>query len=357
MKEPRISQLSGNDSMNIQNNDLSKNNIIINNNGINYIETKQMINDMLSSEMTKFKGEALQIINTKMDDFSSIFLQSIINKNPNFDFSVFSMPSVQNSISNAMKGYCLDEREQLGYAFINMLIDRISIREKNVLQISIDEAIKILPNLTSEQLDTLTMLFLLLTGLRRISSLDSLKERVNLICNFYHESLNITDTCVFLKIYNTCVSLDEAKSFKPIEEIFRNNMTGLFFKGFNEDELTSISGHDLLYYNRIIIRSLRDVSKYQFNTLTQDILKSTVQGTNLQSDYDLMAAIFSKNTMTIEEIKRELIDINPKIERLLSDWRNSDYKYLCLTPIGKVIAIANYNNKLNKNLKYSDYIS
>ena len=49
------------------------------------------------------------------------------------------------------------------------------------------------------------------------------------------------------------LSLEEAKHYKPIEEIYKNAFSGLFFKGFDIEELTNISGNDINFYRKIVV--------------------------------------------------------------------------------------------------------
>lgn len=292
----------------------------------------------------------------KLKDFSNEFLGKLYAKEGNQGLSKLGMPSIQYSVFNAQKGNWLDESGELKSTYIDMLLSRMETTEKNILQISMDEAIKTVECLTNEQMDTLTMIFLIFHNIKPIRSLNELKEHIDMICSFYHSDLNIENTCISLKVYKSCISFEETKHYKPIEEIYKNAFPGLFFKGFDIDELTNVSGNDISFYKKIIVRDLRNFQKYQFGVMDVSTLKSQIIGTNMEKDEVKLTQLFNNHIMTVDEVRNELININPNIVNLLNQWKDSVLKYMQLTPVGSIIAIANYNRKYDSKLKYSDFI-
>lgn len=356
MNDVAIEQSGGKNSTNIQNNDMSTNSLTVIQQGMAYNETKQMLLDLMAEEEKKYQGIALQVIDKRLKDFSNDFLEKLYTKEGERGLEKLGIPSIQHSVYNAQKGYSLDEKGDLKSTYVDMLLSRMETTEKNTLQISMDEAIKTVESLTNEQMDTLTMIFLIFYPIRPIRSLLELKEYINLICSFYHNDLNIKNTCISLKVYKSCLSLEEAKYYKPIEEIYKNSFPGLFFKGFDIDELTNISGNDINFYKKIVIRDLRNSQKYQLGVMDISALKSQIIGTNMEKEESELNQLFNNHIMNTDEVKNELIKMNPIMLELLNQWKDTDLKYMQLTPIGKVIAIANYNRKCGNELNYSDYI-
>lgn len=356
MNDVAVEQSGGKNSTNIQNNDMSTNSLTVIQQGMTYSDTKQMLLDLMSEEEKKYKGIAFQIIDEKLKVFSNEFLDQLYAREGDQGLSKLSMPSIQYSVFNAQKGNWLDESGELKSTYVDMLLSRMETTEKNILQISMDEAIKTVECLTNEQMDTLTMFFLILYRIKPISDLNELKEHIDMICSFYHNDLDIENTCVSLKMYKCCLSLEEVKHYKPIEEVYKNVFSGLFFKGFDIDELTNISGNDISFYKKIIARDLRNPQKYQLGVMDVSTLKSQIIGTNMEKEEVELTQLFNNHIMTVNEVRNELININPNIENLLNLWQDSDLKYMQLTPVGKIIAIANYNRKYDIKLKYSDFI-
>ncbi len=357
MSNVAVEQSGGKNSTNIQNNDMSTNSLTVINQGMTYNDTKQMLLDLMSEEEKKFKGIALQIIDEKLKDFSNEFLDMLYAKEGDLGLSKLGIPSIQYSVFNAQKGNWLDESGELKSTYVDMLLSRMETTEKNTLQISMDEAIKTVECLTNEQMDMLTMIFLIFNNIKPIRSLSELKEHIDLICKFYHNNLNLENTCISLKVYKCCLSLEEAKHYKPIEEIYKNSFSGLFFNGFDINELTNISGNDINFYKKIVVRDLRNPRKFQFGVMNLSTLKYQITGTNMEKEEAELSQLFNNHIMKIDEVKNELIGINPIMSELLNQWKDTDLKYMQLTPIGKIIAIANYNRKCDNKLKYSDFIN
>lgn len=357
MNDVAVEQSGGKNSTNIQNNDMSTKTLTVINKGMTYSDTKQMLLDLMSEEEKKYKGIALQVMNERLKDFSNEFLEKLYAKEGDLGLEKLGIPAMQHSVYNAQKGYCLDENGDLKSIYVDMLLSRMETNEKNILQISMDEAIKTVECLTNEQMDILTMIFLIFYSTDSIGNLIELKEHIDLICSFYHNDINIENTCVCLKVYKSCLSLEEAKHYIPIEEIYKTKFSGLFFKGFDLEELTNISGNDTNFYKKIIIRDLRNPQKYQLSVMDIPTLKSQIIGTNMEKEELQLTQLFNSHIMTIDEVRNELINMNSDIENLLEQWKNSDLKYMQLTPIGRIIAIANYNRKCNNKLKYSDFIN
>lgn len=356
MPKKKIEQKSGKDSINNQNNDFSTNtSVVYVQNGLTYDEARQIAIDVFKSETKKYEGEALKIVNKKAQELIDEFLEKVYDSNYK-DTYRFKEPAIQHAIYNAQKGFCLDETGETKQDYIQMLIARINCSQKSVLQISIDESINTVEKLTSEQMDCLTVMFLLLYPQYKLNNIYNLNMYFNEICSFYHESFNLPSTPLSLKVYKTCLSFDSVKNYIPIEEIMKDNFPGLFFKGFNEKELVSISNHESSYYNKILIKDIRDSNKIQINALDVDTLKSNIKGTPLEEEESQLIDFFNNHIMSLNEIEKILKTIDPNMERLMNTWKNSDLKYCQLTPIGTIIAISNYNKKMNKQLDFSRFI-
>lgn len=111
-----------------------------------------------------------------------------------------------------------------------------------------------------------------------------LKEHIDLIYSFYHNDQNLENICISLKVCKFCLSLEEAKHYKPIEEIYKNAFSGLVFKDFDVEELTNISGNDINFYRKIVARDLKNPQKYRLSLMDISTLKSQITGTNMKKE-------------------------------------------------------------------------
>ena len=69
-----------------------------------------MLLDLMSEEEKKYKGIALQVMDERLKDFSNEFLEKLYAKEGDQGLEKLGIPSMQHSVYNAQKGYCLDEK-------------------------------------------------------------------------------------------------------------------------------------------------------------------------------------------------------------------------------------------------------
>ena len=163
----------------------------------------------------------------------------------------------------------------------------------------------------------------------------------------------------YLKSINVCLSLDNTGYYIPIQELFFNSKPGLFFKGFDLLEFLNYLGKsedEILKYNSIIVKDLRNSEKYQIDAINLETLKVQIKKYNLEEDFDKITSFFQNHIMSIQEIENDLLERNIKMRNVLDIWKNNKIKYCELTPTGIIIAISNYNRKFGDKLNYSDYI-
>lgn len=143
MTETTIGQNGSKSSTNIQNNDLSKNIVVINQ--PNYLEIKQIALDVYKQEAHNYSEEAAEKALKKVEELVENFLTKLYDINLN-KAEELKKPSVQHSLFNAQKGYVLDETNDTQENYIDLLLSRVQFPNKSMLQISVDEAIKTIEN-------------------------------------------------------------------------------------------------------------------------------------------------------------------------------------------------------------------
>ena len=356
MTETTIEQNGSKSSTNIQNNDLSKNIVVINQ--PNYLEIKQIALDVYKQEAHHYSEEAAEKALKKVEELVENFLTKLYDINSN-KAEELKKPSVQHSLFNAQKGYVLDETNDTQENYIDLLLSRVQFPNKSMLQISVDEAIKTIEKLTPDQMDCLTFMFLTYNNIESIVSLGQLNSYCNNLCSIFHESFLNKFLPTYLKSINVCLSLDNTGYFIPLQELFFKSKPGLFFKGFDLLEFLNYLGKsedEILKYNSIIVKDLRDPEKYQINAINLETLKVQIKKYNLEEDSDKITSFFQNHIMSIQEIENDLLERNIKMRNVLDIWKNNKIKYCELTPTGIIIAISNYNRKFGDKLNYSDYI-
>lgn len=357
MNETIVEQTGGKNSNNVQNNDMSQNVLVVQN-GMSYSEVKEVALDVYRNEEAKnFSKESALITQQRVEELVDSYLTVIFGEIPHL-VERLKKPSMQYSLFNAEKGYALDETQTTKDYYIEMLKSRLKAKDRSVLQIGLDEAIKSVEKITKDQMDCLTFMFLIYKFPYNLNNIDNLTRYCKFLCDFYHESFENQFNVISLRSVNACTSLDGAKSYIPIQEWLNKAAPGMFYKGQNNDEIIAdlqIESLDII--KPLLIKSVWDNDKLQINALNFDTLNKMIGKYSLEEMRDKIVNMFNKRIMTQDEIKEKLINLDSRMDKVLYFWENNDLKYSRLTPSGLIIAISNYNNKKDGKIEFEKYLN
>jgi hypothetical protein len=129
-------------------------------NGISYSDAKEIFNDLFKSNFLQLKHEAADVAQQRAEEITGKFLNDLNTKSPE-SIAEFKEPAMQDALFTAQKEYAKSGDLDLGDLLVDILVDRVQTNTRNMLQLVLDESLKIAPSLTVEQLDTLSLNFLL----------------------------------------------------------------------------------------------------------------------------------------------------------------------------------------------------
>ena len=130
-------------------------------NGLSYQDVKDIATDIFKANFLSLKDEAAQIATERAEEISEKILGKIEAINPGA-LEEFAQPAMQDALFTAQKEYAKSGDKELGDLLVDIIVDRAEVSQRNMLQIVLDESLHIAPKLTIGQLDTLTLLFLLI---------------------------------------------------------------------------------------------------------------------------------------------------------------------------------------------------
>ena len=129
-------------------------------NGISPEKAVEIIKKLFIENFPKLQEEARVIVNKRMDEFEAKLFKKL-SENPNKNYSVFADPDMQYVLFEAEKTYArVGNRDSLD-GLCSLIETRIENNEDDYLKLIIDSAIQITPKLSSEQINYLTIMFLL----------------------------------------------------------------------------------------------------------------------------------------------------------------------------------------------------
>jgi hypothetical protein len=338
---------SGDNSTNIQGQTITINA------GLSYPEVKQVALDVFQSNFFKLSNEAALLATQRAEELTADFLEKLQERNAG---AIESMkePDMQYALLMAQKEYARSGDKDLSEVLVDILVERASIQERNLLQIVLNECVEIIPKLTNGQIDYLSLIFIL--RYTKKLHFDNLNDFVN-----YIESIGI-----FLK-NNT----KESSSFQhleyagcgaigvmdvKLEDQFRKNYSGLFSKGFTQQELDSVL-NGVTIPSSLIMPCLNDNNLLQIGALydkrIEDLLEGSNVGIELLND---IKQLQNSKIMQPQEIKNVLIDLHPTFKELFDTWDNSHLKVMTLTSVGIAIGHANLRRKISDHYDLNIWI-
>ena len=326
-KESKMEQKSGKDSTNIQ---------------------IQEFNAGLS-----YKEEASIEAKKREEKLRTDFIDEL-EKNK-IDLNEFKNPSMQLCYIDAQKGYISYGDDTSEKILLELLKDRISESDKSILQISLNEAVKVAPLLMKKHLNTLSLLFFI-----KEMSIMGIRTRAELIDFIKDVVLKFTKDSSLTKVdyehleYNKCITKIEI--FKSdIFEIMRSKYQYYFLKeiSYNDfqqkySQLTKYIG-SLAFFNVDSDNMLRfkEVDSFlSYNEL--DIISS--------DDREMFNKMLKDLTMSDEEFERTILDNKDLLCPLFYTWKEDLMSSCSLTTIGKVLAMINIKIELKIPVDMSIWI-
>lgn len=349
-KKTNQTSKSGDNSKTIQTETI---NII--NQWLNYSEVKDIALDVFNSNFLQLSKEALDTAKQRAEEITNDFIERLKKDKPNSIESTKD-PGFQNALYEAQKNYAKTGDKDMADVLVDILVDRVEHKERDLKQIVLDESISVIPKLTSSQLDTLTIIFLLKYSVNHgVKSIETLKQYLTSYIKPFTDNLSKENSLYQHLVFAGCGSISIGSI--NIEDIFKNRYRGLFYKWFTEDEFKEQVG-EFKNFDGFITKCLNDENKFQLNLISEEVLNQKINKANLNDDdAKKLKILFNQHILSNKEIEDKLIEIGkPFLEVLLDVWRNSEMENMSLTSVGIAIAQANYRRKTGITLDLSIWI-
>lgn len=346
----KMEQESGDNSQNFQ----VAGNLIV---GVSASEARQIAIDVFKANFYDFSEKAAKIALERAEEITDNFIEQFYSKIPHLEEKL-QEPSVQSTMFNTQKEYAKTGDKELKDQLLDLLIKRIDSEERSLKQIVLDEAITIIPKLTQDQINVLTLIFSAVNyNHRDILNIPSFVNFINnKILRFFPETELSFSFFTHLQFTGCCTILPEGSSYKPFDEIIKNRLLALFSKGFTEEQLTAEFGEEKNKLRMMLMRCLQNPLLQQFNPLNEDVFKSKIQEHNLGQLGDKALNFSNRYSMNAGELQEYLKRINPRMERFLTSWKEKDFKTIRPTSVGFAIAVLNYNRVTGSNIPIESFI-
>lgn len=330
-------QEGGDGSMNIQGQSITINH------GITYQDARTIALDVFKNNFLELSTIAQSVAKERAEALIDEFLNQLQSRKPD-GLNSMNDPGMLHAIFTAQKEYAKSGDKELSDMLVDILVDRSNQEQRNLRQIVLDESLSIVSKLTLDQLDTLSIIFLLRYSISKaINSFESLKDYLSKYFPPFISNLSKNSSLYQHLEYAGCGTISMASN--SIEGYYSERYKALFCTGFTQQQFEE-KGLNLDKYSDILMVCMKDESKFQFVALNDDLFEELLLPKKLDHDEKTKVLTFFNNyQMKRMEVKEILLSQGEFMNKLFDVWENSSIKEMTLTSVGIAIAIANIRRK------------
>lgn len=325
--------------------------------GISATEARQIALDVFKANFYEFSEKAAKKALERAEEMTDEFVKKFYNEIPRLEEKLED-PAIQNALFNTQKEYAKSGDQNLRDNLLDILIKRIESENQTLAQIVLDEAIIVIPKLTHDQINILSLIFsTLLLNHHEVNNVKTFEDLINNKILIFLPKNELTYSFFTHLQFSGCSTLlTEGATYKSIIKILSSRYLGLISKGFSILELSNEFPNATIQLLPLIMPCLRNSTKLQFNTTNDEVLKDKISQNNLQQIEEKILSFQNRFAMSSTEFENYLNKLNSKFSDLINIWDNGDFKSIKLTSVGIAIAIINYNRVTNSNIDLTEFL-
>jgi len=325
--------------------------------GISYADAKEIALDVYKANFIQLSQDAAALARQRATELTDDFLSKLKSDNENAVASM-NTPGMQAAIFEAQKQYAKTGDKNLEGLLVDILVERAATPDRNIKQIVLDESLSVASKLTTEQMDALTINFLIVkTRSTNLINLESLRVYLETEMVPFLVELTENSSCYEHLEYVGCGSVIHVGSLHSIEHFFLNSYSGLFSKGFEEERFGNETGV-IEKFKELTTRCLHNNKIFQFNGVDVSIIEEKCKTLGIADDTKAkIVALHNATTMTESEVKEYLVGICPPLDHLFRLWSKTSISKFSLTTVGVAIAQANFRRRTGIKLNLETWVS
>lgn len=309
--------------------------------GMNYDEVRTLCLDLVQKELTLYKqqaiDESMRRFNRLMDKFLDQFSRIEENKRQRLQ-----EPAIQNALNETFKEYVKSGKEDLGDDLIDLMIERVEVKEYTTRQSIIDEVRQILPKLSSSTVSLISLLTfsqliiprardIFIEMLHKLSPLVENLQDIHNIDVAYLEQIGCGQSFSFLGF---------GKNF---EQRMLSNYNLLFYNPITIDQFNAIMAkygynqNDKLYISLALINLMDTIGKqmqFKFNSYREDFI---IGEKKYEIAKPLSNLLGEMRVYDEKEVRKFFLNINPNWTVVFDKFNKEDIKNFTLSPVGSYI--------------------
>ncbi|MEW7292125.1 LPO_1073/Vpar_1526 family protein [Aquimarina sp. 2304DJ70-9] len=343
MNDKNLKQEGGEKSTNYQANNLTIN-------GISYSDAKEIFEDLFRSNFLQLKDEAAAIAQLRAKEITDQFLANLIEKSPD-SFNNLNQPAIQDVIFKMQKAYAISGEKEIRNILVELITHRIILPFRSYHQILLEEAIDKVPKLSGEQMDVLTLVYLIKnTNFREVKDhsdlLQLIKEEVYPFIKNNNDFFVHYNHFKFLGCANATV-----RDGSFLEKLIRQ-YPGLFRKGMSVEDITGNLGGTLDFvsdsnknFDNWFTSCLNTSGFYQFKAISNLEFDKMLEDNDLnQTQRSTLLKFFNYDIMNLDEGRQMLLNRDSEFDKIILFDQKIKNPFI-LTHLGILLGNINFNIK------------
>lgn len=308
-------------------------------NGITYFEAKELFNDLFELNFYKLKGGAHTLAQERGNEVTEKFLQQLQTENPE-GLQQSENPDFQDALFTVQKEYAKAGDKDLGELLVDLLVDRTKQKDRNIMQIVLNESLHTAPKLTNDQITVLAIVFFHRKAkCIGMGNHERLHQYLAKYIQFFADKIVANESCFQHLVFTGCGTISMGQI--TLEDIFKKVYPGLFNKGIVStriDDMAMTTEDKNIFFTQC----LNDPTKYQVNAIDMEILESKFTANPVTAEnHSKIIALFHEGLMESAEVKARVLEFSPFMEPVFVSWSASAMKNFELTSVGMAIGHAN----------------
>ncbi|WP_405964248.1 hypothetical protein OG713_26975 [Streptomyces sp. NBC_00723] len=320
----------------------------INVNGVNYTEAKEIALDVFRANAIELSQIARRVAEDRVEEITEALLRKLAEKAPEA-LNAITDPGVQRAIFRVQEEYACSGDEALGDVLVDLLVDRAQNNERNIQQVTLNEAIKTAPKLAPHHFTILaTLLIVVRTQYAKAQNIAELHDYFKSTMAPTVAGVRASESDLRHLQYAGCISYDESQ--RSISGMLSGSYPAFFTKGFSIDEVNDPCKE---LKPPALMPCVRDNSRLQVGAVNKEVLqKRLIPELKLEECTAELTRLMDVGLMPGNEIEDEFAELHPNLRDLVSLWGSSQISHCQPTSVGIAIGHAEVRRILGSEFNF-----
>jgi len=342
-------QKAGDNSVNVQGDKVT---IVT---GLTYQEVRQVALDVFQQNFYQLAGVAADTARDRAEQITDKFLKELESRNPE-GLAAATDPDFLYSLFTAQREHARAGDDELGDILVDLLVDRTKEQSRTLIRIVLNESLRVVSQLTSDQIAVLSLIFTLrYTKSYGIHNTKSFSKYLKTRIAPYIQGLPETYAALQHLDFTGCCSISIGSV--PLENLVAGRYPGLFSKGIPQEELADMQIEEPIV-NKLLLPCVRDRAKLQIKSINEDALRNQATELGVSDDtVKKLVKLDKSHRLKGDNLWKEIDAMEPQLADLRKKWQSLRLGHVSLTSVGIAIGHANVRRVTGESSPLSIWIN